>query len=80
MAEDVAPRGFADLYARYIINGRWLGGTGPLWFCEALLIFCLGYALFRTLRPGRKKQQSANPDFVEIPLFLVSRFRNSSAC
>jgi len=59
--EDVAPRGFADLYARYIINGRWLGGTGPLWFCEALLIFCLGYALFRTLRPGSNRQYPANP-------------------
>jgi glucans biosynthesis protein C len=59
--EDVAPRGFADLYARYIINGRWLGGTGPLWFCEALLIFCLGYALFRTFRPGSNRQHPANP-------------------
>jgi glucans biosynthesis protein C len=59
--EDVAPRGFANLYARYIINGRWLGGTGPLWFCEALLIFCLGYVLFRTLRPGSNSQQPANP-------------------
>jgi glucan biosynthesis protein C len=48
--EDIAPRGFADLYARYISKGWWLSGTGPLWFCEALLIFCLGYALFRTLR------------------------------
>jgi glucan biosynthesis protein C len=58
--EDVAPRGFADLYARYIINGRWLSGTGPLWFCEALLIFCLGYALFRTFRPGSNRQHPAN--------------------
>ncbi len=57
--EDVAPRGFADLYARYIINGRWLGGTGPLWFCEALLIFCLGYALFRAFRPGSNDQHTA---------------------
>jgi glucans biosynthesis protein C len=59
--EDVAPRGFGDLYARYIINGRWLGGTGPLWFCEALLIFCLGYALFRTFRPGSNGQHPEAP-------------------
>ena len=59
--ENVAPRGFADLYARYIINGRWLGGTGPLWFCEALLIFCLGYALFRTLKPLVNRQVPENP-------------------
>jgi glucan biosynthesis protein C len=60
--EDVAPRGFADLYARYIINSRWLGGTGPLWFCEALLIFCLGYALFRAFRPGSNSQHPADPE------------------
>src|SRR5581483_9640033 len=40
---------FGELYARYIQKGWWLGGTGPLWFCEALLLFCLVYALFRVL-------------------------------
>ncbi len=60
--ESVAPLGFADLYARYIIKGRWLGGTGPLWFCEALLIFCLGYALFRRLRRGNDRSDLANPE------------------
>ena len=52
---DTAPQGFLHLYGRYISTGRWLGGTGPLWFCEALLIFCLGYALFRVfarMAPG----------------------------
>ena len=57
--ENTAPRGFADLYARYISKGWWLGGTGPLWFCEALLIFCLGYALFRTLRRGNSAEGAA---------------------
>jgi glucan biosynthesis protein C len=42
----------------YVANGNWeggpkLGGTGPLWFCEALLIFCAGYALFRVLSRKR---------------------------
>jgi glucan biosynthesis protein C len=73
--EDVAPRGFADLYARYIINGRWLGGTGPLWFCEALLIFCLGYALFRTLRPGSNGQHPTDP---ELRRNFVPRFSSLS--
>jgi fucose 4-O-acetylase-like acetyltransferase len=59
--EAVAPRGFADLYARYINRGWWLGGTGPLWFCEALLIFCLGYALFRTLRQNNNTATNAHP-------------------
>ena len=47
--EDVAPNGFTGLYSHYITSGHWLGGTGPLWFCEALLIFCLAYAGFRML-------------------------------
>jgi glucans biosynthesis protein C len=47
--EDVAPNGFTGLYSHYITSGHWLGGTGPLWFCEALLIFCLAYAGFRRL-------------------------------
>ncbi|HET6255955.1 MAG TPA: acyltransferase family protein [Puia sp.] len=38
----------------YVANGNWeggpkLAGNGPLWFCAALLVFCLGYALFRVL-------------------------------
>ncbi|MBN9381692.1 MAG: acyltransferase family protein [Chitinophagaceae bacterium] len=40
---------FGDLYGRYIHKGWWLSGTGPLWFCEALLIFCTVYALFRVI-------------------------------
>ncbi|MBN8853445.1 MAG: hypothetical protein BGO55_18465 [Sphingobacteriales bacterium 50-39] len=40
---------FGELYGRYIQKGWWMGGTGPLWFCEALLIFCLVYTLFRML-------------------------------
>lgn len=40
---------FGELYGRYIRKEWWLGGTGPLWFCEALLLFCLFYSLFRVL-------------------------------
>ena len=43
----------------YVANGNWeggpaLGGTGPMWFCAALLIFCVVYAGFRLLSGGRK--------------------------
>jgi fucose 4-O-acetylase-like acetyltransferase len=56
--EDVAPNGFTGLYRWYITSGHWLGGTGPLWFCEALLIFCLGYVVFRRLR-GKNRPEAA---------------------
>ena len=58
--EDVAPNGFIGLYRWYITSGHWLGGTGPLWFCEALLIFCLGYVVFRMLgRPSVSSSTNA---------------------
>ncbi|HEX9513264.1 MAG TPA: acyltransferase family protein [Puia sp.] len=52
--------GLGEIYGRYITSGRPWGGTGPLWFCEALLIFCLGYTLFRTLRGGKELSPAAH--------------------
>ena len=45
-------QGFWGAYQRYILHGRFLSGTGPLWFCVALLFFCLVYAGFRGIRTG----------------------------
>lgn len=42
--------GFVDIFTHYISQGHWLGGTGPLWFCEALLIFCVGYVVVRSIQ------------------------------
>lgn len=46
----------------YIVRGRFLSGTGPMWFCAALLIFSGVYVLYRMsgapaalLRPGKRK-------------------------
>jgi len=39
--------GLVSSYIQYIINFWWLGATGPLWFAEALLIFCVFYAVIR---------------------------------
>jgi fucose 4-O-acetylase-like acetyltransferase len=45
--------GFFGAYARYILNGRFLSGSGPLWFCVALLFFCVVYAGWRSfVRPA----------------------------
>lgn len=51
--------------SEYVANGNWeggphLGGNGPLWFCAALLIFCVGYALFRALT-GRRDLVGPRP-------------------
>ncbi len=44
---------FLRFLRRYLTPERMLNGTGPLWFCVALLIFCCVYTLLRlVLRPG----------------------------
>jgi len=41
--------GFVNNYIQYIINFWWLGATGPLWFVEALLIFCIFYVILKKI-------------------------------
>jgi glucan biosynthesis protein C len=57
-AADDPNRSFLREYGHYITRGRFLGGTGPLWFCIALLFFCCCYAGWRLLR---KKHAAAGP-------------------
>lgn len=40
---------FLSAYKGYILHGHVLSGSGPLWFCVALLFFCLVYAGWRAL-------------------------------
>ncbi|MDR1135118.1 MAG: acyltransferase [Clostridiales Family XIII bacterium] len=42
-----------DACIDYYQTFRWLKAAGPLWFVEALLIFCIIYAAFRALFPRR---------------------------
>jgi len=44
------PTSFANEWVKHIRNGQFLQENGPLWFCLALLIFCLAYAALRALR------------------------------
>ncbi len=46
------PMTFGGEIVKHILNGQFLYGTGPLWFCAALLFFCFVYALFRQFAPA----------------------------
>lgn len=48
-----ARMGFGAYLAAYFTSAHFLGGSGPLWFALALLIFCLVYAGVRGLLPAR---------------------------
>jgi glucan biosynthesis protein C len=52
-AADDPNRSFLREYSHYITRGRFPGGTGPLWFCVALLVFCCIYAGWRALAARR---------------------------
>ena len=50
----VPPRSFAQEWLHHIGNGTIFSGSGPLWFCLLLLVFCLVLGLTEALRPRRR--------------------------
>lgn len=54
-------RSFAHEMGLYVVRARFLSGTGPMWFCAALLIFAFGYAAVRAARPGPVPAPAAAP-------------------
>jgi glucans biosynthesis protein C len=60
--------GFFAEYRRYILHGRFLSGSGPLWFCVALLFFSIVYTGWRSLFPPvtRLARSSAFPRTVVL--------------
>jgi peptidoglycan/LPS O-acetylase OafA/YrhL len=53
-------------YTGYISGGRFLGGSGPMWFAVALLCFSLGYGALRIIN-GRRPRE--NPE-AQLPSHL----------
>jgi fucose 4-O-acetylase-like acetyltransferase len=49
----------AGAWLQYMASGGWIGGTGPLWFVEALLLMTISYALWRAWRPARGGKSAA---------------------
>lgn len=52
---------FAHEMGLYVTRARFLSGTGPMWFCAALLIFCCGYAAYRLCRGTRQTPRPVAP-------------------
>ncbi len=42
----------------YLSSGRFLGGSGPMWFAVALLAFCLVYGMERLVSRSRRRQEA----------------------
>lgn len=62
-------RDFSDLsrpplsraYGPYLISGRFLGGSGPMWFAVALLLFSVVYGMARTVSRRTPQNQLNAP-------------------
>jgi len=52
---------FPKAWLEYPKTGKALSGSGPLWFCLALLIFSMGYAAVRQLRPELSPRHNSGP-------------------
>lgn len=55
-------------YVPYLTSGRFVGGSGPMWFAVALLLFSLAYALRRTLtrEPPFRNPEAALPGNAQV--------------
>ncbi|HEY2048499.1 MAG TPA: acyltransferase family protein [Caulobacteraceae bacterium] len=60
LAFDWRGRGLSGELDRYFASGRFLSGTGPMWFCAALLVFCAGYVVVRAASARVKPRQDAD--------------------
>jgi glucans biosynthesis protein C len=64
-------QGFFHQYGRYIAHGRFLSGTGPLWFCVALLFFSSCYAAWRAVSTGRAIKPLSFPPAAAVATFIA---------
>jgi surface polysaccharide O-acyltransferase-like enzyme len=75
-ARELQSKGSAiRLWLGYIATGNFVSGTGPLWFAETLLLFCLGYAATAKIRAVARSSvshQSASPRKVPSVIALVA--------
>ena len=58
-------------YAYYVLSLEWLGSTGPLWFVQVLLFFCIVYSMVKKIFPGGVKVQNVTKANVTIIVLLT---------
>jgi glucans biosynthesis protein C len=63
--------GFGHQWLVHLGNGEWLSETGPMWFCAALLLFSLSYALLRQVLPVPERAAVSRPSDSAIVGFIA---------
>ena len=65
------PTSMANEWIKHIRNGQFLQENGPLWFCLALLIFCVAYAAVHTARRSAGSPSRAVPQTAGLAVFAL---------
>jgi len=61
-----------DNYIRYLTNFKWLfSSSGPLWFVEALLLFCIVYVAVRKFFPKPKVIHTFNAKNIVLVIIIT---------
>jgi surface polysaccharide O-acyltransferase-like enzyme len=58
-------------YYFYFTSLMWLGHTGPLWFVQVLLVFCLIYVTIKIFFPKFIKIQNVNSKRIILTIILI---------
>jgi len=59
-------------YIHFPVNIKWVvSSTGPLWFVEALLVFCIAYVVIRKYFPSRKTIHAFNTGSIIITMIIT---------
>jgi len=62
----------AENYTQYITDFQWLGSTGPLWFVQVLLFFCIIYTVGKLLVLKPLRINSVNLVYILITIFIIT--------
>ena len=68
---------FLREFTHYFLSGGFLSGTGPMWFCAALLIFTGGYVAWRRWAPARRPRPltpTASAVALTVAVLTISTF------
>jgi hypothetical protein len=61
-----------EKYLNYLKSfGYWFGSTGPLWFVQTLLLFCIIYALFKKYIPVKNKISAFDAKHIIFAIFIT---------
>jgi len=64
--------GFAHQWLEHLTAGEWVSGSGPMWFCLVLFVFCLFYAGTRLTSVGPRWRDRPVPAPRAIFAFILA--------